>query len=91
LAYQFTKQFQKVLTKINFFLKEVNKSNTTKQMRTEKTGSKETHGDLQIRKKKKNWLLTQTLGEYTCEKIAKENRVYRAALVFIRHRGKLRK
>ena len=36
--------FQKVVTKINFFKKEVNKSNATKQMRTEKTGSKETHG-----------------------------------------------
>lgn len=53
LAYQFTKQFQKVLTKINVFLKEVNKSNTTKQMRTEKTGSKETHGDFANKKKRK--------------------------------------
>jgi hypothetical protein len=62
LAYQFTKQFQKVLTKINFFLKEVNKSNTTKQMRTEKTGSKETHGDLQIRKKKEKLAVNTNLG-----------------------------
>lgn len=47
-------------------------------MRTEKTGSKETHGDLQIRKKKekKKWLLTQTLGWiYTSEKIATEKGV----------------
>ena len=56
-----------------FFKKEVNKSNATKQMRTEKTGSKETHGGRGGKKRvfeskerslkvDRNWLLTQTLG-----------------------------
>lgn len=47
-----------------FFKKEVNKSNATKQMRTEKTGSKETHGGRGGRKefsnqKKGVWKLTE--------------------------------